>query len=107
MHVEAETVAEPVAHRAAKRARVDHVAGEGVRLDAGDAGADTAERRILGKLHDFVRLAQLLVERAGRERARVVGRVPADRAACVDDDELVLPDFPVTGAAVRLRACRP
>src|SRR5207245_3518186 len=49
----------------------------------------------------------LAVERAGRERARVVGCVAVHGAAGVDDHELAGPDLPFAGAGMRARTGRP
>src|SRR5581483_10504337 len=106
VHVEPQPVAEAVAHRAAERARVDDAPGERVGLDARDAGVDAVERALLRGENRRVRLLRLAVERAGRERARVVRRVAADRAAGVDHDELAGADLPVAGTRVRPRARR-
>ena len=107
MDVEAEPVPEAVAERARERARVDDAARERVRVDAGDAGADAVERRLLRAQHGVVRLLRLAVDRPGRERPRVVGRVAADRRARVDDDELAGADLAVACTRVRARAGRP
>src|SRR5205085_10999569 len=99
--VEAETVAEAVPHRAVELALVDDAARERVGVDAGEAGADAVERALLREQNGVVRLLGLAVERAGRERARVVGGVAADRAAGVDDDELAGADRAFSRARVR------
>ncbi len=104
--VEAEAVAETVAERAGEVAALDDVARGGVDVDAGHAGTDRVEPRLLRREHDVVRLAHLAVELAGRERARVVGEVAADVGSRCRSRRARPPDHLVAGARVRLRAGR-
>ena len=106
MDVEPEPVAEAVAERAGEVAPLDHVPRGRVGVDAGHAGADRVEPRLLRREHDVVRLPHLVVELAGGERARVVGDVAVDVAAGVDHDELARLDHAVARARVRPRAGR-
>ena len=90
----------------AKALAFDDAARGRVGVDAGHAGADRVEPRLLRREHDVVRLAHLAVELAGGERPRVVGDVAADAAAGVDHDELAGLDDAVACARVRPRAGR-
>src|SRR5205809_564679 len=59
-----------------------------------------------GREDGRVDLLRLAVERAGRERPRVVGGVALDRAPGVDHDELAGTDLAVARPRVRARAGR-
>src|SRR4029453_17877859 len=83
-----------------ERAVLDDVAREQVGLDAGEPGADAVERGELRGEDGLVGLLRLAVERAGREGARVGGRVAVDRAPRVDDYELARADLAVAGGCV-------
>src|SRR4051794_25939958 len=100
-------MAEPVAEMPLEVARFDDVSRERVRIDPADARTQPVERGLLRGEHDVVRLAHLAVDAADRERARVIGGVSVDRAACVDDHELALAHHAVAGTRVRARAGRP
>ena len=100
-------MAEPVAERPGERALLDDARAQRVGVDRRQVGADRLERGELRGEHDLVRLLRLVVERTGRERARVVGCVAVDGAAGVDHDELAGLDRPVGRARVRSRSGRP
>ena len=51
MHLQAETVAEPVAEGAGERGGVHHAPGRGVGVETPDAGAKRIETRLLGREH--------------------------------------------------------
>ena len=81
VHVEAETMAEAVPHRAGERALVDHAARERVGVDAGETGADAVERGLLCEQHGLVDLLRL-ARRAARWRRCACSRTRSRRSSC-------------------------
>ena len=103
--VEPDAVSEPVLERA-EAAVVDDLCGQVVDAASLDARMDRGERLRLRVLRDRVGALELVLDRAGRERARAVGAVAVHLRARVDDDELVRLDAPVGRMVVRDRAVR-
>ena len=101
MDLEPEAVAEAVAERPGERRFVHHSPGGGIGVDTRDPRAQCVEAGLLCGQHDGVGLLNHTVDRTGRERARVVGCVPVDLAAGVDDHRLTAPDLAVGRTAVR------
>src|SRR6266540_4542664 len=99
-----DAVPEAVAERLAEVGVLDPLACGRIGGAAGDARADRIQTCLLRLETDGVGLAQLVRKRPGRERARAIGAVAADRAAGVDDDGRLGRDLPVAGMGMRHRA---
>ena len=107
MDEDPDAVAEAVAEVVAVAGVGDHLARDGVGLDAGHPGPDPVDCRELRLEAHVVDLAQHCGELAGREGARAVRAVAVELGAPVGRDERPRLDDVVCWLAVRLRAVQP
>src|SRR5215208_6618098 len=104
--LQADAVPEPVPELLSVAGLVDDPARDRVGLDSRHPGADLRDARLLRLAADVVDAAQLLRQRAGGERARLVGAVAVDLRAEVGDDEPPRLDHVLARVGVRERAVR-
>src|SRR6476659_7336792 len=104
--LEPDAVPEAVAEVAAVPGRLDRLAREGVRVDAGQSRLQPGDGALLRGYAHLVGAPQRVRQPAGRDRARAVAAVTVDAHAPVDRDERRAVDDPVVGAVVRERAVR-
>ncbi len=104
MHLQTDSVAEPVTKALAVTGSLDRLAGDRVEYLAGNASANHRERCRLGLSHDLVNGARLLAGLTGGEGAGAVRAITVNLGTHVEDDQLTVADLTLAGLGVGERA---